>query len=78
MPTTNEERELGRFVKNAQTQIVFRRSVYRGKPRLDIREYVDSAGFQGFTKAGINLGLDQLDEFLKALSDAVARAKSEG
>lgn len=77
MPASNEERELGRFFRNAQSEIVFRVSVYRGKPRFDIREYVNSDSFQGFTKAGINLGFEQIDDFVAALTAAAQKAKAE-
>lgn len=71
------------LTKNASTKIVFSTTEYKGQIYVDMREHVTSTtegGYTGFTKKGIRLRGDQLDEFmskLKELKAALLAAESE-
>lgn len=41
-----------------------------GDPYVDVREYVNAQGFEGFTRRGITLSLGQLDLLRVALKEA--------
>ena len=42
-----------------------------GASTVDIRHYVESSNFTGFTRRGFNLNQDQFIEFLNALIEAI-------
>jgi len=58
---------IGDMEKNASTKIVFSTTEYRGSTYVDVREYVESATYTGFTKKGIRLHSSKLDEFMQGL-----------
>jgi len=58
---------IGELSKNASTKIVFSTTEYRDSMYVDMREYVESATYTGFTKKGIRLHADKLDEFIENL-----------
>ncbi len=65
-------KQVGEFAKNASTQIVFSLTEYKGDRYLDIREYVTSASYTGFTKKGIRLQAAKIDAFIKNLEKVKA------
>lgn len=67
------EKEIGRIQIDSNTEIVVRLTAYRGKEGLDIRFYIKSGAYQGFTKQGIRIPLDKIDE----LRSLMAKAKEE-
>jgi len=50
-------------------------SEYKGKPVLDIRTYVKSATYTGYTQKGINVPKDKGKEILEALEKILKGAK---
>jgi hypothetical protein len=60
-------RQIGKLDKNASTDIVFSTTEYKGSMYVDIREYVETATYTGFTKKGIRLHSEKLDEFIEML-----------
>jgi len=74
MAGTNEIAELQ---KNAAVKIVFSTTEYKGGTYVDIREYVTSSSYTGFTKKGIRLPVNMLDELIEKLRE-VRSALPEG
>ena len=75
--------QVAALTKNASTKIVFSTTEYKGHTYVDVREHVTSTtegGYTGFTKKGIRLRGDQLDEFMSKLQElkgALLTAESE-
>ena len=65
------EDEFGRIRKNDSTEIVIRRSEYRGMSGIDIREYVTTSTYTGWSKSGIRIPENLWNEF----KDVVNKAK---
>jgi hypothetical protein len=57
------EEEFGRIKKSENTEIVIRRSEYRGVPGIDIREYVTTATYTGWSKSGIRIPENLWEQF---------------
>jgi len=57
------EEEFGRIRKNDSTEIVIRKSEYRGAAGIDIREYVSTAAYTGWSKSGIRIPEPLWEEF---------------
>jgi len=64
--------------KNTSTKIVFSTTEYKGAQYVDMREYVESATYTGFTKKGIRLHGDKLDEFIANLQKLKAALAQTG
>ncbi len=62
------EKNIGRIKKNDNTEIVIRVDDFGGKIGLTIREYKDSDGYTGFTKAGTRIPLEKIDEFKRIIA----------
>jgi len=52
---------------NVMDSLVFQTSEYRGNQYIDIRKYVESQNYTGFTKQGIRFKAALFDEFLENL-----------
>lgn len=70
------EGEVGRLQVNPTDFILFSLKEYKGKHYVDLRKYVVSDSFTGFTKQGVRFAAEQFSEFeelvnqlKKALSD---------
>jgi hypothetical protein len=55
--------EIGRIRKNETTEIVVQETEFRGSVGIDIREYVTSERYTGWSKNGIRVPVDQWKEF---------------
>jgi hypothetical protein len=62
--------EIGRIRKNESTEIVVQKTEYRGSQGIDIREYVTSERYTGWSKNGIRIPVEKWKEF-KAILDSV-------
>ena len=62
------EEEFGRIRKNDSTEIVVRKSEYRGAAGIDIREYVSTPTYTGWSKSGIRIPETLWDEFKGAVN----------
>ena len=60
-----QQKEIGRMKLNVMDSLVFQTSDYRGKIYVDIRKYVESQNYTGFTKQGIRFNVDLFDEFME-------------
>jgi hypothetical protein len=65
--------EIGRIRKNDTTEIVVQKTEFKGSVGIDIREYVTSDRYTGWSKNGIRISVDRWKEF-KALLDKVESA----
>ncbi len=65
--------EIGRMRKNETTEIVVQKTEFKGSVGIDIREYVTSDRYTGWSKNGIRISVDKWKEF-KAILDKVESA----
>jgi hypothetical protein len=70
-----DQKEVGRMKLNVMDSLVFQTSEYRGKEYIDIRKFVESQNYTGFTKQGIRFNASLFGEFLQNLEKV---AKSLG
>lgn len=59
--------EIARIRKNETTEIVVQRTEFKGSIGIDIREYVTSERYTGWSKNGIRIPVDKWPEFKAAL-----------
>lgn len=69
--------EIGRIRKNETTEIVVQRTEYRGSVGIDVREYVTSERYTGWSKNGIRIPVEKWADF-KAILDSVDLEKKAG
>ena len=62
--------EIGRLKKNDTTEIVVQKTEYRGSVGIDVREYVTSERYTGWSKNGIRIPVEKWPDF-KAILDQV-------
>jgi DNA-directed RNA polymerase subunit F len=61
------DEELGRIKVNDTTDIVVRIVEYKGEKRLDIRKYVTSQRYTGWSPQGISIPLENVKEIKEIL-----------
>jgi hypothetical protein len=66
--------EMGRINKNETTEIIVQKTDFRGSAGIDIREYVTSERYTGWSKNGIRIPVDKWKEF-KDILDKVESAE---
>lgn len=59
--------EMGRLKKNDTTEIVVQKTEFRGSVGIDIREYVTSERYTGWSKNGIRVPVEMWKDFKKVL-----------
>lgn len=69
------ENEIGRIRKNETTEIVVRKTEFKGSLGIDIREYVISEKYTGWSKNGLRIPVDQWKTF-KDILDKVESAQT--
>jgi hypothetical protein len=62
--------EIGRVRKNDTTEIVVEKSEFKGSTGINIREYVTSDSYTGWSKSGLRIPADKWKE-LKEILDKV-------
>jgi hypothetical protein len=70
------DRELGRWPKKLGVELVARLIVYNDATSVDLREWVDEAGYKGWSKKGVRIPYKDLPkalEFLRAMKSFVAQ-----
>jgi hypothetical protein len=70
------EIEMGRIRKNDTTEVVVRKTEFKGSVGIDIREYVTSEKYTGWSKNGLRISVDQWKAF-KDILDKVGLDKVE-
>lgn len=66
--------EIGRLRKNDITEIVVQKTEFRGSVGIDIREYVTSERYTGWSKNGIRIPVEKWQDF-KEILDQVGKAE---
>jgi hypothetical protein len=66
--------EMGRINKNETTEIIVQKTDFRGSAGIDIREYVTSERYTGWSKNVIRIPVDKWKEF-KDILDKVESAE---
>ncbi len=72
------EQEFGRIRKSETTELVVRRTEFRGSAGIDIREYVTSERYTGWSKNGIRIPVDQWRSFKGILEKIDVSEGGEG
>jgi hypothetical protein len=72
------EQEFGRIRKSETTELVVRRTEFRGSAGIDIREYVTSERYTGWSKNGIRIPMDQWRSFKEILEKIEVSEGVEG
>ena len=62
------EKEIGKIKKNDTSDIVIKIDEFGGKPGLNIREFVTSEKYTGFTKAGVRIQAQDFKTFKKFIN----------
>lgn len=63
--------EIGRVRKNETTEVVVRKTEFKGSVGIDIREYVTSEKYTGWSKNGLRIPVDQWNMFKEVLNKVV-------
>jgi hypothetical protein len=66
--------EVGRIRKNETTEIVVQKAEFRGSVGIDIREYVTSERYTGWSKNGVRIPVEKWKDF-KEILDKVESAE---
>lgn len=66
--------EMGRIKKNDTTEIVVQKTEFHGSVGIDIREYVTSERYTGWSKNGIRIPVEKWKDF-KDILDKVETAE---
>ncbi len=61
------EEEIGRIRKNDTTEVVIRKTEFRGSVGVDIREYLTSERYTGWSKNGVRIPIELWSEFKEIL-----------
>ena len=72
------EQEFGRIRKSETTELVVRRTEFRGSAGIDIREYVTSERYSGWSKNGIRIPVEQWQSFKEILEKIDVSEGGEG
>lgn len=67
---------MGRIRKNETTEVIIRKTEFKGSVGIDIREYVTSEKYTGWSKNGLRIPVDQWKSF-KEILDKVSLDKVE-
>ncbi|MBN1235734.1 MAG: transcriptional coactivator p15/PC4 family protein [Methanotrichaceae archaeon] len=69
--------EIGRLRKNDTTEIVVQKTEFRGSVGIDIREYVTSERYTGWSKNGIRIPVEKWQDFKEILDQIGIAEKAE-
>jgi ABC-type Mn2+/Zn2+ transport system ATPase subunit len=66
--------EIGRLRKNETTEVVVQKTEFHGSVGIDVREYVTSERYTGWSKNGIRIPVEKWQDF-KEILDKVDMVK---
>ncbi len=75
-----EQGEIGRMQLNPTDYLLFSIKEYKGKNYIDLRKYVISDSYTGFTKQGVRFSSELFKEFeenIDLVKEALAKRESE-
>jgi hypothetical protein len=61
------DEEIGRIKKNETTDVVVRKTEFRGSVGIDIREHLTSERYTGWSKNGIRIPMEEWQSFKEIL-----------
>lgn len=64
-----EDKEIGRIKKSESTEIIIRINEFEGKKGIDIREYVTTPKYTGWSKSGTRIPADKWEDFKKLINE---------
>lgn len=67
-PQALKEHELGKFAKRPGLSVVARITIYRDSTGIDLREWQDDISYKGWTKRGIRLPYENIEQIISYLS----------
>lgn len=71
-PVDAEDRELARVPKKLGVELVVRVTFHKGTIGIDLREWVDEAGFKGWSKKGVRVPYNNLAAMIAYLREMKA------
>jgi len=72
------ENEVGRIKKSDTTETVVRKTEFRGSVGIDIREYVTSERYTGWSKNGVRIPMEQWKSFKDILNKVTDEVQGGG
>jgi ABC-type Mn2+/Zn2+ transport system ATPase subunit len=69
--------EMGRLRKNDTTEIVVQKTEFHGSVGIDIREYVTSERYTGWSKNGIRIPVEKWQDFKEILDNVDIADKAD-
>jgi hypothetical protein len=69
--------EMGRLRKSDTTEIVVQKTEFRGSVGIDIREYVTSERYTGWSKNGIRIPVEKWQDFKQILDNVDEISKAD-
>ena len=63
-----EQKEIGSIEKGANSKVVVSLTTYRKNLYFDVREHIKTESYEGPTKKGVRLDVEQFDDFMKLMS----------
>ncbi|MDI6888095.1 MAG: PC4/YdbC family ssDNA-binding protein [Methanocellales archaeon] len=70
------DKEIGKIELDKSTKIIVRLTEWKSEQRVDIRKFVETERYTGYTKQGISMPVAKIDE-LKALLDEAGVNKTK-
>ena len=64
------DREIGRIRNNSTTEVVVKITEYKGSVGVDIREFVTSERYTGWSKSGTRIPADQVCKLTRLIGEA--------
>jgi ABC-type Mn2+/Zn2+ transport system ATPase subunit len=69
--------EIGRLRKNETTEVVVQKTEFHGSVGIDIREYVTSERYTGWSKNGIRIPVEKWQDFEEILDKVDIAEKAD-
>ena len=67
--------EIGRLRKNETTEVVVQKTEFHGSVGIDVREYVTSERYTGWSKNGIRIPVEKWQDFKEILDKVDMQTK---
>jgi ABC-type Mn2+/Zn2+ transport system ATPase subunit len=69
--------EIGRLRKNETTEVVVQKTEFHGSVGIDVREYVTSERYTGWSKNGIRIPVEKWQDFKEILDKVDIAEKAD-
>ena len=66
-PAAAKEAELGRFARRPGVELVVRIQIYKDRPGIDIREWLETDQYKGWSKKGVRIPFEKMTELVQHL-----------